>query len=214
MTKFYLPRTYKSNPEPAYEHDVQDGGVVYQPEVYTGALHRLEESQGRRLVIDVGCGRASKLVALEGVKTIGIDFGPNTAWLRETYPCRHWVDFDLERDFDLADPLIEGATVICADVVEHLRDPSALLARLAAWEKIAREVVVSTPARDLHYKKRHLGPPKNRCHVREWNLDEFGLLLRSFGLHPTLSLTQTCSRGPELETIQAICCTPTPPSPL
>lgn len=205
MTNFFLPEGYQSREEPRYEHDVQDGGVIYQPDVYADALARLLAEGGRRLVVDVGCGRAQKLIAMgEEVKTVGVDYGPNVDYLRARWPDRMWWNVDLEQGFNLLLKL-EGATVICADVVEHLRDPSALLTVLASWQPVVREIVLSTPERDLHYGKAHLGPPRNRCHVREWNSREFESLLRSFGLNPTMGLSRTSTRGPERETIEAIC---------
>ena len=190
---FFLGEDYQINPEPAYEDDIQDGGIIYQPDVYEDARKRIQVYQARSLFVDVGCGRAGKLLALKGVETVGIDYKNNVKWLRESFPTRTWLDIDLEliKSDALSKSILLGSTVICADVVEHLRDPSNLLRCLSEWMSVVREVVFTTPERELHYGYNHRGPPRNTHHVREWNTKEFESLLKSFGFRPQMFLTRT-----------------------
>jgi hypothetical protein len=41
---------------------------------------------------------------------------------------------------------------------------------------VSKYFLISTPCRDIlvkYSKYNPLGPPKNKCHVREWTMDEF-----------------------------------------
>lgn len=71
--------------------------------------------------------------------------------------------------------------VVCADVIEHVADPDALMRFIA---RVAKDrVVISTPDRDLVYAGRtryRFGPPANPAHVREWNMDEFNRYVARF----------------------------------
>jgi len=210
----FLPAGYRVRPAPAYEHDVQEGGAVWQPDVYQDAYQRMILAGGRRRIIDVGCGRAGKLMNLKlndpHLETLGVDYGLNVVYLREEYPRSDWTEVDLEtvRPDDLRPELVAGATIICADVVEHLVDPMPLLRTLRAWVQDygAREVVLSTPDRVLTRGPAHMGPPPNSCHVREWAFDEFLMLLRHVGfIDVCIRLTRSVDTSPAKHTIEAVC---------
>lgn len=49
-------------------------------------------------------------------------------------------------------------------------------------------IFISTPERDLCHGVGNLGPPTNPCHVQEWNLFEFQMLLKYYGLNPLMGL--------------------------
>jgi hypothetical protein len=74
--------------------------------------------------------------------------------------------------------------LICADVIEHVKNPDALLDFIKRAKP--KTVVISTPDRDvlveLFYKwyletdpawTGFNGPPFNQCHLREWSFVEF-----------------------------------------
>lgn len=77
-------------------------------------------------------------------------------------------------------PAIPEATseslILCADVIEHLVNPAALLAVLRSLMDGTRGraplAILSTPERDLVRGRDHIGPPPNAHHVREWNQRE------------------------------------------
>jgi SAM-dependent methyltransferase len=142
----------------------------WQREVYSAAAD-LMQSEGLSTVYDVGCGSGYKLVHYLGkYDTTGFDIEPTLTFLKKTYPDRKWrfAAFD-DRSFPPAD------LVVCADVIEHVDDPDALLSVLR--DLTGQYLVLSTPERDLVYKerdRRRHGPPWNITHVREWSFAEFG----------------------------------------
>ena len=81
---------------------------------------------------------------------------------------------------DLGELRASADLVICADVIEHLDDPTILLELLRAAAKPNSPILISTPCRD-----RLLGPealrPSNPEHVREWTDEELSVWLRSEG---------------------------------
>ena len=177
---------------------------LYQPDVYTFAevLGKLVNTQ---TVVDIGCGRGERLAKLYDsfFITIGVDLQKAIDICKKSYPLLDWRACDLEQikpgfDFLTIDEL-EGAVIICADVVEHLQDPDPLIATIKKWLEHASVAILSTPERDLEYRKAHNGPPQNVNHKREWNLDEFKTYLHSRGLQGYVGLTRTHAKytGPK-----------------
>jgi hypothetical protein len=125
-------------------------------------------AEGMRSVADIGCGSAYKLLHILGdFDTVGVDVSPTYEWLQEKYPERRWVKSFTQESENLRPDL-----VVCADVIEHVLDPDALLNYLARLA--AKRIVLSTPDRDLVYRRHHWGPPTNPSHIREWSFKEFG----------------------------------------
>jgi hypothetical protein len=181
-----LTRGYTQRVPPEYFADSEDSGVTWQPDVYPETL-ALAREHDRTAIIDLGCGRAGKLVALReqnpDLDIIGIDYGPNIDWCREHLPVGRWLDADLESatTLPLSPNVITQSVVVCSDVLEHLVDPRAAM-RLICWllDHGAACAVLSTPARDKRAGAEHLGPPFNPCHVREWTRAEFRAFVSSF----------------------------------
>ena len=123
-------------------------------------------------VCDVGCGSGFKLQKYFGsehrTSVIGIDLPDTVAKLQKIYPDRLWSTPDRLPSYYGVD------LVICADVIEHVDDPDALLAKLKSMRP--RWLVISTPDRDL--LKTPMGPPSNPQHVREWGFQEFENYMR------------------------------------
>lgn len=186
MTPFHLPIDYIENHSPSYHADASlaASDVIYQPEVYAVADWLMKAKQ-RSAVIDIGCGNARKLHAVQAGRHIGVDFGDNIDWCRAHYPnWGEWVETDLaQRDcIQIADLVNEKCMVVCADVIEHLVDPSALVELLAETCRRGAIVITSTPDRVRVRGVDHRGPPGNPSHVREWALDEYTSFLASRGL--------------------------------
>ena len=138
----------------------------WQREVYQFAKTVLIQ-EGLKSVCDLGCGSGYKLVAnFAGIRTIGIDLPATCAYLRNTYPDREWREINLGCTF--TEPI---DMVIAADVIEHLPDPNAFLTYIARLGP--KQIVLSTPDRNLMGKRNHAGPPGNPAHVREWSFSEF-----------------------------------------
>lgn len=193
---------YRHNENPLYFVD-DTGEIVWQPDVYPFALEVADE-RGAKAIVDIGCGRAGKLAALQAEhpdrRYIGIDYGANIEWCRERYDWGEW----LEEDFDQPHIIVAaGAVIVCADVIEHLRRPEHLLAAIHGSGCVA--VVLSTPERERTYCMDHDGPPTNPCHVREWNLGEFDELLRQSGFEiEHLGVTRSNDAGAGEKTILAL----------
>ena len=184
---FGLKEGYQSRIEPIYFDDTstaEETGVVHQQSIYDLAGF-LAERDGIKTIIDIGCGSGKKLCALaEKHDIIGVDFGINLKHCRSAYDFGEWIDWDLESHKVLALPpeKLENALIICADVIEHLADPTGLLFNLQRLSNHAALILLSTPERDLVRGTHHMGPPGNRTHVREWSLNELHWLLETASL--------------------------------
>ena len=99
---------------------------------------------GKR-VLDVGCssGYLSEPLSKRGNTLVGIELDPAAA--REA---ERWCERVLVGDVEAMElPLDPGSfeVVLCGDVIEHLRDPGAALARLRPLLVSGGRLVVSTP---------------------------------------------------------------------
>ena len=70
--------------------------------------------------------------------------------------------------------LIRDATIVVADVIEHLINPDTLVDKLISVLKGCKpkSIIISTPDRAGHTNWSQLGPPTNGHHIREWSLKE------------------------------------------
>jgi SAM-dependent methyltransferase len=217
-SRFFVKETYVERGDPEYFTDVgaDQLGIVYQPEVYPFAAH-VARHYGCSHLIDLGCGRADKLAALfPEFMPVGVDFGPNLAEARRRFPFGEWIEHDFEQDERLRLPHVSSRSgVICADVIEHLRNPLPLLRTLRQLLDKAPFALLSTPERDLLRGVQHLGPPVNPHHVREWNLTELEQLLRWAGFRVRfIGLTASHDDGYPKETILAVLESPTGRTPV
>ena len=99
---------------------------------------------GKR-VLDVGCssGYLSEPLSQRGNTLVGIELDPDAAREAELF-CERVLVGDLET-MELPLEPASFDVVLCGDVIEHLRDPGAALARLRPFLKPAGTLVVSTP---------------------------------------------------------------------
>lgn len=167
-------------------------GRVYQRAVYDLAvMTATREREGREMreyrradttdtvdIVDVGCGLCK--LGDSGFCVLGVDTPEMTlaaarTWAGKDYPVRFVAD-DLETCEHAAMWNQNLATYVCADVIEHLVDPTRLLASLAARPP-GTHLVISTPDRGRVPGASRTGPPKNKRHVREWTIGEFSRLL-------------------------------------
>ena len=89
--------------------------------------------------------------------------------MKSKYPDREWQEVDIEsKQKQIEQPY---DVVLAIDIIEHLLNPDTLLNFI---DKINFKLcVISTPERDICRGINDMGPPANKCHVREWNSDEF-----------------------------------------
>jgi hypothetical protein len=87
-------------------------------------------------------------------------------------------------------------------VIEHLKDPTNLLAFLRECMRWARAGLLSTPERELTHGPEHAGPPPNPAHVREWSARELRELLLDSGLTVSfVGLTRSHDGSDGMQTI-------------
>lgn len=175
-----IKENYTTQLEPQYFQDVLDDSAQWQAGVYRLAA-QLARHYGAKRIIDLGCGRAQKLLQYaDEFQVVGVDYGDNIQHLINARPDQHWVIADLNTDI-IDSENFENSVVICADVIEHIPDPSALMKTLRNAAKVAKYVIVSTPDRLKVYKGEHDGPPGNPAHVREWTNAELQAYFKTAG---------------------------------
>lgn len=192
-----LPRGYTPNPEPAYYTD--DTRVVWQPDLYETVA---ADPRCASTILDLGCGAAGKAIALQDRYTVvGVDHGENLHRAITAGLILGW-ELDLESQWPRHSPAgYRSVTIICADVIEHLRDPTRLLEGLAEAHNAGCPLIaVSSPDRDLVHGPGHRGPPANPCHAREWSAAEFVTLFASYGMAAEQSWTRSSTLAADQHT--------------
>lgn len=175
MDRYCLPDEYRARHDPAHHNDISFSDQ-FQREVYEFARD-LMMSKHLRSVLDVGCGSGYKLVTYLGEFEItGLETEPCLSYLHQTYPNRRWRESgEPSRSFanDVAGPY---DLIICADVIEHMIEPEALIAYIRSIP--STYALFSTPDREIlathsPWNAPIEGPPVNSAHVREWTFEEF-----------------------------------------
>lgn len=204
VNRFRIKKGYSHAPK--YSKDIMLD-TTYHPHVYPFAKH-LAQMFDCEYVIDFGCGTASKLVTLSPpFKIIGIDIGENIRFCQKSYPTHSWIECNLEEPEHLAFPeeLLKKAILVCADVIEHLRNPLPLLQKLKNFLDYSPVCILTTPERDLVRGANDLGHPANPHHVREWNMSELHNLLSFVGFNiEFMGLTASDTKSLKKNTIIAI----------
>ena len=170
-SEYGIKRGYKSR----LENDFFDDTVLqdeYQREVYEFA-ESLFRRQNLKEVIDVGCGSGYKLRKhFQPQEATGYDLEPTVGHLRRNYPDWTWFHADQLKHRSKSD------LIICADVIEHLTDPTPLLVQFQSIQ--FQYLIISTPDRHQKTGRWDFGPPFNPAHVREWNQAELKSFLGHF----------------------------------
>ena len=180
ISNFCIKTGYRPNLNPTYYLDTP-AGIIYQPDVYAIAAFIAERSE-ITTILDVGSGNGIKLVTLaERHNIVAVDYGNNREIIAHNLPLAVFIEANLEHGLpELRGIDLKHTLVIAADVVEHLINPSLFLQGIAQLSQQCPWLLLSTPDRLRCRGAGDFGFPANPCHVREWALDEFDLLLRSF----------------------------------
>jgi SAM-dependent methyltransferase len=143
--------------------------------------------EGRR-VLDVGCGNGyiGELLSRRGYRVTGVERrgGYTSAFPRQ-------VEL-VEADLDQGLPALSGEFdfILCADVLEHLKDPAALLGAVASHLAPGGRLVASLPnSGNLYFRlnvllgrfPQHDRGLFDRTHLRFYMLDGWRRLLRESG---------------------------------
>jgi hypothetical protein len=183
---YFLPDRYVARTDAIqdFEGEAQRKDDV-QREVYEESA-KLARELDLVTVIDLGTGSGWKLIKHFGKHSdghiVGVDLPPAVAILRKRYPKACWVTPD---NLPYPEEMRKaGGTdlLICSDMIEHVEDPDATCETIKSLNP--KWIVMSTPDRDLvdrcfHPTNKTFGPPRNRCHVREWNFEEFDKYMAS-----------------------------------
>ena len=177
MNSFFIDDKFKTNLDPEFYDASLNRGTVFQYDVYNLAI--LIANTNHK-IIDAGCGDFMKLLPFlyNNMEVIGIDLKKNIEFAKQKFVNNiNFIEHDLETGlpsfFDLQ--FDSNDLIICADVIEHLVDPTKLLFDLKATEC---KIVISTP--DRKSCRNDVKVPINKCHVREWSFEEFSKLIESF----------------------------------
>jgi len=188
---YFIKNGYRENPPRTFDADKTRNywtgkrlklNGSYQYYVYELAQRLMKEHKFSS-VLDVGSGPAVKVRQLLApfCDDITLVDQPNSQELVvSNLPNAKFIASDLEvikddlgRRFDL---------VICADVIEHLGDPTSCTDFIAKHLEKDGLAIFSTPERDL-VRGRTAMKSGNVVHVREWNAAEFKQFLESRGLN-------------------------------
>lgn len=197
-TNYGIPKDYVDRP-PSYFSDSLNGingtdnVVLWQADVYNYAAHLAAETPGSWLV-DVGGGSGFKAATIFNEapqqKFVILDYGPNLNLSRANFAATPRFNGGAKNDvvFDswnidsakfpeIGLERVRNATIVSADVIEHLSNPDKLVDGLLAllYGAGAKYVVLSTVDKldgdELPGHAEH-GPPPNPYHVREWTMSE------------------------------------------
>jgi 2-polyprenyl-3-methyl-5-hydroxy-6-metoxy-1,4-benzoquinol methylase len=121
------------------------GYVQLNPRPLGGHARLLDLVGANRRVLDVGCssGYLARPLVERGCAVVGIERDPEAARLARTV-CDDVVVGDVE-DVDLPFDTASFDVVLCGDLIEHLRDPEAFLARMRPYLRERGRLVLSTP---------------------------------------------------------------------
>ena len=128
--------------------------------------------RGRGRVLDVGCsaGYLAKRLQEQGSTVVGLDIDPRAVELAGPF-CEavHVGDVEtMELPFEPA----SFDAVLCGDVIEHLRDPEAFLARVRPLLRPDGRLALSTP--NIANWAMRLGLLFGRFRYTEWGLLDRG----------------------------------------
>ena len=189
IVRRYLPEGYRENFNQTYCIDDVVQRQVHQPDAY-GVADYLCRSAERTVVMDLGCGSGRKLTRLRSAKRlVGCDIGLNLEAFRQNNPGGKAVAVDLS-DVSMEDLPSQNwadCVVICADVIEHIVDPTSLVRTLVRLAQAGAIVVVTTPDRERLSEQAQFGPPQNPSHVREWTLAELARYFTELGAAPAFA---------------------------
>ena len=190
---YFLPLNYTTN-SVKYFSDLRSEDKIFQPEVYNIGAHLADQPDSNGWLIDVGCGtgiKSSKIFQNSKLRFVEIDFGENLEYSKKMFQDTsryketnglgvEWHVWDASKETfpTLENEKIKGATIIAADVIEHIENPDKFVDDLLDLidHRGAGSILISSPNR-LNID----GPPANLHHIREWTIQELAAYLISRG---------------------------------
>jgi len=169
-----------------YAHEIDpDGGSA------AAVLARMVEPGQRVLELGTGPGTVTRILHSKGCKVTGVEMNAETLATCAPF-CERTIQANLE-DTNWAAPLAgeKFDAIICADVLEHLRNPRPLLKQLHGFLKPGGNVLMSLPNAShltvvaslldgrFPYQKNGL---LDHTHLKFYGRDDLDALLRECGL--------------------------------
>jgi SAM-dependent methyltransferase len=141
---------------------------AFTAERYRRALAALGPLEGR-VVLDYGCGDGALTAWIarrsKPREVHGYDPNPEGIELCRQTLRSHAINATIHDNLQTV-PSDHFDAVVCADVIEHVHDPEALLAQIARALRPGGRAVITTPVRLTER-------PEDVSHVREWFPDHF-----------------------------------------
>jgi SAM-dependent methyltransferase len=207
--RFHIKAGYRENPPHSY--DPATDARFWTPErLRTSARYQyfvyvlcrdLMRARRLRSFLDVGSGPGAKvaeLIAPDCDDLLLLDQPSARELVARQLPHAGFVaadldalELDLGRRFDL---------IVCADVLEHLKDPRGCVRFIRSHLAAGGVAVLSTPERDNLRGPDCMASPHPE-HVREWNAAEFRAFVESCGLAVERQLLMPQLRSTRLERV-------------
>ena len=168
---------------------VEHGYVPLNEHAHSGHAKLLALVGSDKRVLDVGCssGYLARPLVARGCTVVGLELDPIAAAMAREV-CEDVLVGDVET---MELPFEPGSfdVVLCGDLIEHLRDPEAFLARVRPFLRAEGRVVLSTP--NVANWAMRLGLLAGR-----WRYTERGILDRTHThLFTRSTLVQTLERA-------------------
>ena len=169
-----------------YAHEIDPNGGSA-----AAVLARMVEPGQRVLELGTGPGTVTRILHSKGCKVTGLEMDAETLATCAPF-CERTIQVNLE-DLNWAAPLAgeKFDAIICADVLEHLRNPRPLLKQLHGYLKPGGSVLMSLPNAShltvvaslldgrFPYQKNGL---LDHTHLKFYGRDDLDALLRECGL--------------------------------
>jgi len=189
MNNYFIKASYLTNPPVTFSESPLEywtnkrisSSHYFQYHIYEFAADHFKKND-MKSVLDIGAGPGTKLLLFFDLEKIELDLidqpGMDEVVLKKC-PKGSFFGHNLEDD-----SFSTGKTydmIICADVIEHMNNPTALLNIIKNHMHSETVCVLSTPERDMRRGKSNFQSP-NKAHVREWSYDEMKKYVSSEGL--------------------------------
>ena len=170
LSPHYIKPGYRAQTDaaPTIESRGPASGSVRSPDAYALAAFLATRAEAHA-IINIGGHANPHPMMVPSVREISIDLDQIVDVCAPVSCDGVWIGTDVEsgRPIHVDAAEIDRSVVVCANVIERLLDPGALLAFLTGVARRAHAVIITTPDRDVVRGAHDNGPPADPSHVRE-----------------------------------------------